>query len=254
MATLDQIALLRAERGLVAGGTNSGKSTLAERLFLDFGDRYPDGRVMVLDSKPRFRASHHADGRSTRRQYRHWDHGPTVPNSVRVTEPDDLDLVWGLGYRFAIVQSDGSITDRPWMVECAARFLAEARTSRPQLIYVDETLDFFTRQGSPVKGSADTLLQVVRAGRERGCGALFASQRTMGIPPQLISELTKLYLFRLDFRRDAERLMEAGAPPEIVERQPHEDREFVYWDKNNRRVISGPYRLSLPNTKDRVTA
>lgn len=243
--SLSQIDLLRGERGLCLGGTGAGKSTLSERLALRFLSRYPTGRLLILDSKPRFRPEWLPDGRRAARRYRHWAHGPSIPGSMLVEEPGQLAGVWTFGHRVAIAQCSTQ-AERIKLAMTAGEFFRQARASRPQLLMVDETLDFFTPTGMSLRGHPDSLLQVVRAGREKGCGALFCSQRAMGIPRQIISEMTRLYLFLLDVRSDVRFLPEMGCPEDID--CPDEPHDFYYWTKNpptERRNIWGPYRLSL---------
>lgn len=241
MTDLGVLSLRRSERGFLVGGSGSGKSTLALPLLLDFLTRYPGGRVLVLDSKPRFRADWTMQGTSAARRYRSWDHGPLIRGSVVVDEPGQLRDAWRFGHRCAIAQGESS-ADIARLTATARVFHGQARSSVPQLVVVDELLDFFHPNGSPRAGTDDTLVRVVRAGRERGEGALYCSQRTRGIPTQIVEELSKLYLFRLDFVGDARRLPEMGAPESIT--PPAEDHEFVYWTKRERSKVWGPYRLS----------
>lgn len=243
---LDRISLREKERGLVIGGTGSGKSTLADQLGLDWDRRYRHrgGRRLIVDSKPRYRAEWQATGRDAARRYRSWGHGNPVPGSVVVDRPEDLDLVWKLGYRVAIVQR---ADDEPEtvaiarMIATVRRFLAQSKSTRPQLCQVDETLDFFHANGAP-RGGDDVLARIARAGRERGCALLAGSQRTRGIPATLMSELSKLYAFRLDYVADAKRFQEMGAPPFPNPVQAH---TFRYWTKDAYSDVWGPYRLNL---------
>ena len=234
-----------ADRGLLVGGSGSGKSELGDRLGLDWDARYArvGGRRLVLDRKPRYKAEWTAQGIPAKRLYRHWDHGSFIPGSVLVSTPEDLDLAWSLGYRVAICQGF-SDADIPRMLAVARRFHDQARAARPQLLYVDEMLYFFGSTGMP-KGGDDILKVYVVGGRERGLASLFASQRTKGFPPSVLEEANRLYLFRLDFVDDVKRLREMGAPvgPEDV---PTEEHVFRYWYKADYRRLYGPYQLSLP--------
>lgn len=245
MQDLGRISLRARERGLCIGGTSTGKSTLAEALIVDFHDRYQRGLVLILDSKPRFRGAYRASGRSAAKLYRRWDHGSTVPDSVVIEEPDELDLAFRTGTRVVIAQAHSS-ADIAKLVAIAQRFFDKSRRGIPRLLYVDETMDFFRGNGTPI-GGADTLVRCARAGRERGLACLFSSQRTRSIPAQLMEELTKLYLFRLDYRDDAKRLQEMGAPPEMT--PPDREHVFLYWTKAAYRRVWGPYRLTLPRRR-----
>lgn len=236
------MSLRAKERGIVLGGTGTGKSWWEEALVVDFRRRYPKSRVLILDSKPRFRGEYEISGFRAKRRYKKWDHGPAVPESVVIGEPSDLKLAWGTDAHIAIAQDpDGEHI--PMLVACAAEFFSQSRASQPSLLVVDETMDFYRgSNGSPI-GNNPALLRAARAGRERGLAALYCSQRTRGIPAQLMEELTKLYLFRLDYKDDAKRLLEMGAPREVIERMPKKKRQFVYWTKDDYDAVYGPYRL-----------
>lgn len=240
--SLESISLRARERGLLVGGTDTGKSTLAEALVQDFFHRYPTSRILILDSKPRFRAERDHNGRSARRRYRSWSHGPTVPGSVVVSAPDQLDTAWTTGARVSIAQGQGA-RDVPALVACAGRFLDTSRANRPQLLVVDETMDFFSPNGQP-RGGDDVLVRTARGGRERGTGGLYCTQRTRSIPGQLIEELTRCYLFRLDYRADVKRLWEMGFPPGV--QPPTQRHTFKYWTKADYSRVWGPYKLELP--------
>lgn len=239
---LTAMSLRKAERGLVIGGSGSGKSTLIEYLIRDWLTRYRAAgtRVLVVDTKPRFRGRWTASGTSARRLYRHWDHGPELPDSVVVHTAADMAHAWTLGTDVVIAQGPAE-SDLPQMTACIDGFLADSRVSRPQLVVVDETLDFFNASGQSTRGTTDALKRVARAGRERGTAALYGSQRTKGLPVQLVSELSKLYLFRLDFVEDTTRLREAGFPAGVW--PPEHDHQFRYWTKKDRGVVFGPYQL-----------
>jgi hypothetical protein len=239
---LPQISLRARERGLLVGGTDTGKSTLAEALLADFFHRYPTARILILDSKPRYRAERTARGASARRRYRQWSHGPTVPGSVVVDSPAELDMAYDTDHRVAIAQGQHS-RDIPALLSCARRFLETSRANRPQLLVVDETMDYFSSNGA-ARGGDDVLVRVARAGRERGTGALYCSQRTRGIPAQLMEEMSRCYLFRLDYKADVKRLWEMGFPQGVE--PPSVARAFKYWTKADYGRVWGPYQLDLP--------
>lgn len=236
-----------AERGFIVGGTGAGKSTLEERVAYRVLSDYPAAPSLWLDTKPRFRAEFELNGRSAAHRYRKWDRGAPVPGSVLLDyrEPNfGMDLARDLGYRIWIFQDDRESV-RPLMLRAVEQFFQGASgPRRPRLLVVDELLDFFMRNGYPVKGAgSDSLLRVSRAGREMGILALFCSQRPVGIPPQLLSETTKVALFRLDKSADVKSLWEAGAMPEGVQ-PPDRDHIFRYYDKRRRQLAL--YRLQLP--------
>lgn len=237
---LGHISLRQRERALLAGGVDSGKSTLEEALVADFYARYDNSRILLVDSKPRFRAQYEVGGAPATRRYRNWDHGPLVPGSVVVTRPEDMDLAWSTGARIVIAQAQGSKMF-PAIVACAERFYDEARASRPQLTAVDETMDLFRQNGTPIGG--DALIRTARSGREIGLAGLYCSQRTKGIPGQLLDYLEKLYLFRVDAIEDVKRTWEMGAPRDLA--APAKKRQFNYWTKADYHTVYGPYTLQL---------
>lgn len=241
---LADLSLRERERGLVIGGTGSGKSTLADQLGADFDRRYArrGGRRLIIDSKPRYRAEWTVRGKPAAPRYKSWGHGPVLPGAVVVDEPEQLDMAWKMGARVVVVQGESADPgDLARMVRTARLFYRQANANRPQLLQVDEGLDFYHGNGAP-KGGDDVFSQTARAGRERGLGLLFGSQRTKGIPAVLMSELTKLWAFRLDNVGDAKRYQEMGAPAFA---NPTREHTFLYWTKQDYPRVWGPYTLSL---------
>lgn len=232
--SFDSIALRKAERGLVVGGTGTGKSTLMEFLIADFVQRYRNGRVVIADTKPRFRAEWELNGTSAAKRYKHWDHGTVIPGSVvgDLSRADGgLSDAWTLGHRVVILQTDAQ-REWPAILRVLATFFKQARTSRPQLAVADETQDFFGSNGQPIAGLGehrDVLLRFVRAGRERGAAVLFGMQRPVGIPVPLKNELTKLYLFGLANEDDVDELWKFGIRIEAPEYDPKNPGPFRYW-------------------------
>lgn len=240
---LTRISLRERERGLVIGGVDTGKSTLADYLGTEWCNRYKakGTRRLILDSKPRYRAQWTLNGRAAAYRYRSWSHGQYIPGSVVVDSPEDLELAFKTGYQTVIAQiDDGRQIGK--LVDFADTFVRASRRSRPQLLQVDETLDFYHSNGAP-RGGSDAVLKAARAGRERGTACLFGSQRTKGLPSTLMAELSRLYCFRIDFKADAKRLQEMGAPPFLP---PTEEHVFKYWFKKDYHHVYGPYVLNLP--------
>lgn len=239
---LARISLRQRERGLVVGGVDSGKSTLMDMLGADFVHRYRNvgGRRLILDSKPRYRAQFTARGVNAARRYRRWSHGQFIPDSVVVDDPAELAMAWQTGVRTVIAQCESS-AEIPRLVATARAFLNDSRASRPQLAQVDETLDFYHSNGAP-RGGDDTITQIARAGRERGTGGLYGSQRTKGLAATLLAEMSRLYALRIDFVNDMKRLQEMGAPPFPNPLEPH---QFYYWWKGDYSHVWGPYILDL---------
>lgn len=211
-------------------------------LGADFVHRYAHrgARRLILDTKPRYRAERTVQGRSARRRYRTWGHGQPIPGSLLVEDPADLAFGWSTGAHTIVMQTESS-ADVGRLVQGASTFLQQSSARRPQLLQVDETLDFFHGNGSP-RGGDDAIMRCARAGRERGTGALYGSQRTKGLPPTLLEEVSRLYCLRIDYKADAKRLQEMGAPPFPLPTQPH---EFMYWWKGDYARVWGPYKLAI---------
>ena len=237
--SIGDLSLRERENALLAGGTQVGKSTLSDQLRADFLWRYRSrgARVHISDTKPRYRAQWLPNGRPAKRLYRKWDHGPSVPGSVLVETPADMDLAWNLGYRVTIASSEGW---EPKQDECIRHFHENARRGRPQLLVVDETKDHFHGNGMP--RGAGKLVAVARAGNERGEGGLYCTQRTKGISGDLLEMMRRLYAFRLDNRSDAKRFQEFGAPDFDL---PSEEYRFMYWWKGDYHHVYGPYQTTL---------
>lgn len=235
--TLADISLRERESGFLAGGTQVGKSTMADRLGSDFLFRYHrrKARQLISDTKPRYRAEYQANGLRADRLYRYWDHGEAVPDSVLVSNPEQMRDAFKQGHTTCIVSTTRW---QPAQDECIAAFLADARRGRPQLLRVDETGDHFYGNGMP-RGTG-ALIDVARAGAERGVSGLYCSQRTYGISAHLLEQMQRLWCFRLDNKKDARRFEEFGAPPFDL---PTERHVFMYWWKGDYHRVWGPYTL-----------
>jgi DNA helicase HerA-like ATPase len=239
-ALFQRIALLPRGRGMIFGATGTGKSTLAERLIENFLETRSRPRVLILDGKPRFRGEWLLNGFSARRRYKKWQRGSVMSDSVVLDisgEPEaQLHAAWTLGAPVAIAQ-----TDDPLLVQnlrgFARAFYKAAEDKNDQLLYADETADFFGTTGAASRG--DALLQTVRSGRERNVSFLGGAQRPKGLPLSFLTELTQVYVHRLDNIADMKHLTDMGIPPVGL---PDEEHAFLYYDKLKRQPSY--YRLS----------
>jgi hypothetical protein len=251
---LSQISLRstkgEGDRGIICGGTRSGKSSLASgspsipfgvTLLGDFYKRYPTGRILIADTKPRFRAEWTADGMSAKRVYKKWRYGAPVPGSVLVPPGDTvgLDRAWRRG-RIAICQ--GVAEDAAPIARIMRTFTDSGDGRRPLLLYIDEAMDFYGPTGLPKPGTGNPILQGMRAGGERDVSVLMATQRAKFVSGQLWELLERLYLFRLELEGDMKRIREMGVPAELE--APEENHVFKYWSKLDRKRIFGPLTLS----------
>lgn len=249
---LGQISLRSPESGLLVGGTQVGKSTLSDELGRDFLERYraKGGRQLILDTKPRYRGQFLGNGLPASKLYKRWDHGPVVPDSVVTLNVKEMLQAFRLGHQTVIAQAHSS-RDLPAVLACCRAFLEDSRRGRPQLVRVDETIDFFHGNGVP-RHNEDVIVRVARAGRERGTSALYCSQRTKGIPTELLEHMSKLYAFRLDAAGDAKRFGEFGCPIQPGE-LPERQGSFLYWTKQDRPKIWGPYMVDITSGQERAS-
>lgn len=234
----------KAERSGFFGGTGSGKSTALEVVIKNFLDSHASGVVAIADTKPRFRAEWMLSG--MRAKYPGWDHGPTLPGSV-AWDPHARDygipLALQLGHRIVVLQDHSQTTPgRIAVLDAINVFFRGARASKPRLLGVDELMDFYSAAGATPRGAPDSILRVVRAGREKGMSAALASQRTRRIPQQVLCELSRTYLFRLDRESDVDNLIDNGAVPAHTI-PPQQDHVFFYFEKKTRK--SGYYKFKL---------
>ena len=239
---LERIALQQRGRGLCLGITGSGKSVLEEKLFHHWLATQPRPRVLILDSKPRFRAQWELSGFSASHRYKKWRRGPSVPGSYALdfTASEgvrgQLRQVWRLGSHIAIAQAPQS-----WRLDAklmalraaAAAFYNDSRDSYSQLVVVDELADFFNTSGFAKAG--DELLQIVRSGREMNVALLGACQRPKGLPKSFLTELGQAYVFRLVNDDDMEHLEEMGLPGTAA--PPDQDFTFLYFARKGNDLI-----------------
>lgn len=261
MVSFDRIALVSGDRGILAGGTQSGKSTLGAgspdypfRLSLvgqwvaRYCNKKDKGKALIVDSKPRFRAAFRPDGLSDSRRYKDWGrYGSLVPGSTRVEPGDREGLIRAMNLSdVIIVQTDSIDRDAPRVMALVEIFRRTAGVNHKRLVYFDELMDFYNQSGMPLRGCGNIAVRCARAGAERGLTSLFAMQRTKGVPIQLWELINKLWLFRLDLDKDMDRIREAGVPRGLT--PPQEDKRFIFWTKIARRVFFGPYTLRVGGT------
>lgn len=227
-----------ADRGILIGANGTGKSTLAEYVLTSFRHEYPDARIAVLDTKPRWRATVLADGTSPRRLYKYLAKGDTIDGAMSCQSMRDWPMCWSRDVNpsgTVIAQRiRGSHADNVrFQTAFAERFFATQRASRPSLLYLDEGMDFFTSSAS-ARGGSDIIQRCFRAGRERNLATLIGVQRPISINLQCLTETSWCALFRINYASDVKRLYEMGWPPDVgppAYDQPH---SFRLWRNGSR--------------------
>jgi len=225
-ASMDDIMLGPGERGLMLGMTREGKSTLSEVQIDHWYNTYKDADILIIDSKPRFRAEWQLNGLPAAPLYRNWDWGTLVPNSVVIPMKDaesEIRLAWSLRYRIIIAQ----IQDRSdiGLLDQALKIAYMKRRKRHKLfIYVDELNNFF-KVG--VKGiqAGTGIIMVITSGGEKNTAFLGAGQRPRNISVESIESMTKLYWFYTPFDEDNKHLRSMDLPLDSI---PPASRSYTF--------------------------
>lgn len=221
------IGLELGQRGVCIGQTGCGKSTLATDLLRRFLNDYPTGRILIVDSKPRYRATHRVNGLPI--NYKKWAKGDTIEGSVAIHSSSQLAQAFKFT-RCAVLQSmhpDGrEVDDFEEQVYLAARRLfVSSHVKQPTLFYVDEYYDIL--RGGLAAFADRRILRVLRAGRERFMAALLCTQRPKSIPLPTLTEADKYYIFNLEYADDVKYLRQHG-PKLTVGPTGH---NFVFYER-----------------------
>lgn len=238
------------ERWLLVGATGTGKSTAAYIPINKFYNDYvaptkrngkPRGRILIVDTKPRWRPKMLADGTRATRKYKHFLNGPEVPHSRLVSHSSEWDMAWETGDGVVLLQNADLDTNDliRWCVEMMSKFFRSQKIKEPSLLVIDEGMDFFGSTGNSKYG--DIVQRSVRAGREKGMATLICVQRPKTINLQVVTEASALMLFRIDFLGDMKRLQEMGIPKDVY--PPTQDYHFVFW--KDRKLLARDAMLRL---------
>lgn len=222
----------KSDRCTIIGANGTGKSTLANYLVGRFGQDYPTGRRLILDTKPRWRAEWRVNGTAARSMYKKMAQGDMIPDSVTLDDMRDWHLAWDKDInpsQTVICQRlQGShVGNVMFQVAALERFFKELDARVPSLAYLDEGHDFFTASAA-AKGS-DIVQRCYRAGRERGLATVAGFQRPIGLNLQCLTEINKIGLFRINFEKDMRRLYEMGYPPTIGPPSYDDEHCFRWW-------------------------
>lgn len=173
-----------------------------------------DYRLVIVDTKPRWRATISLTGKSLRSRYKGMAPGDVIPGVV-LSNSKDWGLVWDQElnpYRTVIVQNDSLEEDQlvAWCNSVIRKTFESQDFKIPTLIYIDEVMDFFGENGTSRYG--DAIRRCYRGGREKNLSTLSGSQRPKQIGLQVVTESNILYLFHIAYDEDLKRLYEMGWP------------------------------------------
>jgi hypothetical protein len=238
--TTDQLSLRvtddGADRGIMVGRSRSGKSTLALALIEQFHRDYclarqrdEMGRVLVIDTKPRWRGEKLVASNGVRRHYKGFVKGDRIPHSVVMTDSDQWNMAFDTRINDRLVIAQRNDLDQAtlirWQVGNIERFLQTQDYKYPSLLYIDEGMDFFGPTGNSLYGNS--VQRCFRAGGEKGLVSLIGVQRPRTINLQCLTEANVLYLFAINFDEDMKRLREMGFPNNVP--GPKENHKFLYF-------------------------
>lgn len=233
--------------GMIFGTTGSGKSTLNDHLIIETSRTMPDARILIIDSKRRYKASHDLNGRKAERHYRSMRGGAFIPNSLRLplfASPRDLKQAWELAPGNIIIAQTDKAYQYGWLNAMVMAHYEHANKKFWNLVSVDEMLALTQN-----RANALGVKTIAICGRERGVFLLGCSQRPKWIPIEVMSEMSNCYLFNINFHDDVLRLADMGFPrfiagPDGEKRPllpPPFDHSFWMWDGRKR----GLARLKL---------
>ncbi len=249
-AGYSRIAIPTDGRAVLVGKTGSGKSVLASRLIAHWRATQPHPRVLVIDSKPRFRASHELNGLPATRRYKKWQRGELLANSIvlpsGVHVRHAMRQAWNLKYDTVLAQIP-NLAYVDWLQAAIGWFYEDADDHHQQLIYIDELADHFSSSGA--YGRGNVIVQAIRSGRERSVAVMAATQRPTGVPQSFFSEASRVYLFKLRKEADLKHLHESILPEDIA--VPRCKHAFKLYDDDEETL--GVYRLRLDEEKEGST-
>lgn len=222
------------ERSLLVGKTRSGKSTLALQALNEMLDSFPTMELLVVDTKPHFKASHTLNGIRADFLYRNWQKGDYFPESVVLSAHDktvNLDYAFDIAHTVSgrkrgatiILQTDNK-SDYPNIANRLMQQYRRSNKKRHVFIYIDEAYSLLKYS----RFVAEQVTLCVTAGGERGVGVMAATQRPRWIPVEMLSEITRYYVFRLDNNKDKVNLRDNGLPPGF--RFPRQMHNFRYYN------------------------
>lgn len=248
LLSLSDIMPKRSQRVVIAGGTRCGKSCLSDWIMRYLVRMVPGIEILLLDTKPRFRALYTPRGFSAAGFYKHWQQGPTVPGSVRVDldRGDPMRRVFKEDRRIAIMQPDTSggstPAEREQILSAAYAWWRHRTNKNPRFVIADEGMHFYRKNGYCINPQTDLFHEIAQTGGELDTGMIFDTQLLRGIDSMILDHISMLYAYYMRDERDVKRLHEIGIPKTYE--QPKDDYAF-----NLIKVRPGGRLEELPNLK-----
>src|SRR6185437_13812930 len=138
----ETIAIPTGGRAVLVGKTGSGESVLAARLIQHWRESQPNPRVLVIDSKPRFRATHELNGLPATRRYKKWQRGEQLPHSIvlpaGVHVRDAMRQAWNLKFDTTLAQVP-NLAYVDWLQAAIGWFYEDSDDKHQQLLYIDNS-------------------------------------------------------------------------------------------------------------------
>ena len=242
------------ERHLIYGGTRAGKSSFIDWQMRAIQETRPSCMQILIDSKPRFRAETERMPMLPKKRlsaawkYKHWQKGPTVPNSCLVDIWSDHPFrgLWQTPGEIAIMQS-GNSEDWRRMLFLLTKFVHAHIGDRERHITVDEVLDFYGRNTWSIDNKHDVFYLAARSGGERNIGESLGSQRVFGLPILVRNMFSRVTLFHLTEDKDMRYLNQNGIPDA---ESPTGNYIYRQWVKEPGGTVSEPFTgtLELPES------
>ena len=189
------------------------------------------GRILVIDTKPRWRGTKTPNGTKVpRNRYKGFVKGDTLP-AIVLTNLSDWDLAWERTWNDAgiVIAQRLDLETKAlvlWQLQVIRKFFSTQQEKIPSLLVIDEGMDFFSSNGSAY--FSNVIQRCWRAGGEKGMACLIGVQRPKGINLQMLTESQLLYLFHLAYDDDLKRLTEMGFPKGIDSPTADERHKFIF--------------------------
>lgn len=231
--SVEDVELKPAERGLLLGMTEMGKSTLADALIDHSRKKFPDQHIIIFDTKPNYRAQMELNGLPSVLRYRNWDDkkGVYIPGSVAIDSSMDpwssLKFAWQQKYKVVVAQISKH-DDIGWLSKVMRAAYEHKPKNKPLLLDVDETNHWFRGH----RGHGNIIIEILTSGRENGVGMLLGGQRPRNISVEAMESMTNLYWFYTPWGEDNKHLKSMGVPPTA---QPGDFKtyQFYFYSRRN---------------------